>query len=59
MERKQAPERKPLLDQRAVQAINDILNRGNSVEIRPRANDVVVLEIKRQTRYSVPVSVQE
>lgn len=46
------------LTQEAVQAISRILERGNSVEIKPRKDDIIILEIKRQLKISVPASGQ-
>lgn len=46
----------PTLTPQAVKVINDILERGNSVEVKPRKDDLIVLEIKRQVKISVPTS---
>lgn len=45
------------LSPEAVKMINDILAKGNSVEVKPRKDDIIVLEIKKQIKISVPAKV--
>ena len=38
----------------AVSKINEILSRGNSVEIKSRKDDIIILEVKRKLSFSFP-----
>ena len=40
------------MDDKIMQAIMDILKRGNYAEIRRKGNGIVVLEVKKEIKYS-------
>ena len=44
-----------MLDKNAIKIISEILSRGNSVEIRKRKNEIVIIEIQGKVKYSVAV----
>ena len=44
-----------MLDEKAIRTITEILSRGNSVEIRRRKNEIVIIEIHGKVKYSVAV----
>lgn len=44
-----------MLTQEALKTIEEILKRGNTVEIRKRKNDIVVLEVTGKQRYIATV----
>lgn len=49
----------PILTEKAIQTINEIVARGNSAEVKPRKDDVIVLEVKRQLKIAVSASEQK
>ena len=40
------------MDEKAIQAINEILKRGNDAVIRKKGSGVIVLEEKKEIKYS-------
>ena len=42
-----------MLDEKSIAVINEILRRGNTVEIVKRKDDIIILETKKKITYSV------
>lgn len=42
------------LSEEAIRTMEQILSRGNSVELKPRKDDIIVLEVKRKLSFSFP-----
>lgn len=43
----------PLLDEKSIEIINEILKRGNTAEVVKRKDDIIILETKKKITYSV------
>ena len=41
-----------MLDEKTIRAIEDIIRRGNDVQIRRKGGGIVVLEVKKEIKYS-------
>lgn len=46
---------KKQIDEKAIDCIVDILNRGNSVEIRLRKDEVIIQEIAGKLKYRIEI----
>ena len=46
---------RPKLNEQVLKSIEDILERGNTAEIKLRKDDVIVLEAERKIKYSMPL----
>ena len=44
------------MDERMLAVIAEILARGNTAEVKKRKNDVIVLEVERKIKISIPTS---
>lgn len=44
-----------MLDEKAQKAVEDILKRGNDVEIRSKKDGIQIIEVVKKTRYSTKV----
>lgn len=42
------------MDDKLMQAIEDIIRRGNDAEIRRKGDGYIVLEVKKTIKYSTP-----
>lgn len=40
------------MDEKTIKAIEDIIRRGNDVEVRRKGNGYVVIEVKKSIKYS-------
>lgn len=47
-----------MIDEKALEVINEILKRGGTVEIRKRRDEIVIIEIKGKIKYSVSADAQ-
>lgn len=45
-----------MLEKQVQKAIEDALSRGNSVEIKRNREGIVVYEVKKTIKYSIPVA---
>lgn len=43
-----------MLDKKSVEVIEEILKRGGSVEIRPKKNEIVIVEIRGKIKHKIP-----
>lgn len=41
-----------MMDEKAKKAVEEILKRGNDVEIRSKKDGIQIIEVSRKTRYS-------
>lgn len=46
---------RPKLDKEFLKVIEDILERGNTAEIKLRKDDVIILEASRQIKHKMPL----
>lgn len=42
------------MDEKAIEAIESILARGNDVQIQRKQNGLVILEVKKEIKYRTP-----
>lgn len=42
-----------MLDEKALEIINEILSRGSTVEIRKKKDEIVIIEMKGKIKYTV------
>ena len=45
-----------MLDEKAVQVINEILKKGHTVEIRKRKNEIVILEMQGKIKHAIAIN---
>lgn len=42
-----------MIDEKALEIINEILSRGSTVEIRKKKDEIVIIEMKGKIKYTV------
>lgn len=42
------------MNERLVATIEEILSRGNTAEVKKRKNDIIVLEVERKIKHTMP-----